>query len=207
MLIELHPDNPEPRKLKQIIECLRDGGTIIYPTDTVYGLGCDITDNSAIEKVCRLKGIKASKANFSFICEDLSHISEYTRPFSTSTYKLMKRCLPGAFTFILQASSKVPKMLNANKKTVGIRVPDNKIALTLVRELGNPLISTSLKIADSINEYPTDPYEIHEQYGNVVDMVIDGGVGGLRPSTIVDCSDGEPTLVRQGAGELPFELD
>ena len=119
----------------------------------------------------------------------------------------MKRCLPGAFTFILQASSKVPKMLNANKKTVGIRVPDNKIALTLVRDLGNPLISTSLKVEDSINEYPTDPYEIHEKYGNVVDMVIDGGVGGLHPSTIVDCSDGEPTLVRQGAGELPFELD
>jgi tRNA threonylcarbamoyl adenosine modification protein (Sua5/YciO/YrdC/YwlC family) len=207
MLIELHPRNPEPRKIAQIIECLKGGGTIIYPTDTVYGLGCDITSSSAIEQICRIKGISSKKANFSFICNDLSHIAEYTRPFGSPVYKLMRKCLPGAFTFILNASNKVPKMLNANKKTVGIRVPDNPIALLLAQELGNPLISTSLKIDDEINEYPTDPYEIHELYERVVDMVVAGDVGGTMPSTIIDCTGDLPTLIRQGAGELPYDLD
>jgi tRNA threonylcarbamoyl adenosine modification protein (Sua5/YciO/YrdC/YwlC family) len=203
MLIELHPDNPEPRKLATIIECIQDGGLIIYPTDTVYGIGCDIQNPSAIEKLCRLKGIKPNKANFSFICNDLSHISEYTRPFSTSVYKLMRKCLPGAFTFILNANNNVPKLLNSNKKTVGIRVPDHQIPLILVKMLGNPLISTSLKVEDEINEYPTDPYLIHEDYEKLVDLVIDAGMGGTQPSTVVDCTGSEPILIRQGAGELP----
>lgn len=206
MLIEIHSRNPEPRKIAQVVECLRGGGTIIYPTDTVYGLGGDITSNSAFEQICRIKGVQPKKANFSFICNDLSHISEYTRPFGSPTYKLMKKCLPGAFTFILNASNKVPKMLNANKKTVGIRVPNNEIALALARELGNPLISTSLKINDDINEYPTDPYEIHELYNRVVDMVVAGDVGGIMPSTVIDCTGELPELIRQGAGELPYEL-
>jgi tRNA threonylcarbamoyl adenosine modification protein (Sua5/YciO/YrdC/YwlC family) len=206
MFLEIHPQNPEPRKIAQVVECLRGGGTIIYPTDTVYGLGCDISSSSALEQICRIKGVQAKKANFSFICNDLSHIAEYTRPFGSPVYKLMKKCLPGAFTFILNASNKVPKMLNANKKTVGIRVPDNAIALALARELGNPLISTSLKIDDEINEYPTDPYEIHEIYERLVDMVIGGDIGGIVPSTIIDCTGELPELIRQGAGELPYAL-
>jgi len=207
MLLHIHPRNPEERKLRQVVDCLRDGGVIIYPTDTVYALGCDITRSSAIEQLCRLKGIALKKANFAFICEDLSHISEYTRPFGTQAYKLMRKCLPGAFTFILEASNKVPKLLNANRKTVGIRVPDNEIALSIVRLLGNPLITTSLKIDDEINEYPTDPEEIYDLYGNQVDIVIAGDVGGIEPSTVVDCTGDAPSLVRQGAGELPYDLD
>lgn len=203
MLIEIHPDNPEPRKIQTVLECLQDGGLLIYPTDTVYGIGCDIHNSDAIEKLCRLKGVKPNKANFSFICNDLSHISEYTRPFSTSIYKLMRKCLPGAFTFILNANNNVPKLLNSNKKTVGIRVPAHNIPLALVKALGNPLISTSLKTDDEINEYPTDPYLIHEMYEHLVDMVIDAGVGGVHPSTVVDCTGSEPELIRQGLGELP----
>lgn len=203
MLIEIHPDNPEPRKIQTVLECLQNGGLLIYPTDTVYGIGCDIHNSDAIEKLCRLKGVKPNKANFSFICNDLSHISEYTRPFSTSIYKLMRKCLPGAFTFILNANNNVPKLLNSNKKTVGIRVPAHNIPLALVKALGNPLISTSLKTDDEINEYPTDPYLIHEMYEHLVDMVIDAGVGGVHPSTVVDCTGSEPELIRQGLGELP----
>ncbi len=207
MLVHIHPRNPEERKLRQVIDCLQDGGVIIYPTDTVYALGCDITRPAAIERLCRIKGIALKKANFAFICKDLSDISEYTRPFNTSTYKLMRKCLPGAFTFILEASNKVPKLLNANRKTVGIRIPDNEIALSIVRMLGNPLITTSLKVEDDINEYPTDAEEIYDLYSNLVDMVVAGEVGGVQPSTIVDCSGSAPTLLRQGAGELPYDLD
>jgi len=207
MLLNIHPDNPDPRKLKQVAECLLDGGLIIYPTDTVYGMGCDFSNNSAIEKLCRIKGIKPNKANFSFICSDLSHISEYAKPFGTNIYKLMRKCLPGAFTFILNATSKVPKMLNNNRKTVGIRVPDNNIALQIVSTLGNPIISTSLKLNDEINEYPTDPELIYEEFHKLVDIVIDGGAGNTEPSTIIDCTESNPQLVRQGAGELPFELE
>ena len=207
MLLEIHPENPQPRLIAQVIECLQDGGIIIYPTDTVYGLGCDIMNNQAIEKICRLKGIPSKKAQFSFICPDLSNISEYTRPFSSATYRLLKQSLPGAFTFIFNASNKVPKMLNSNKKTVGIRIPNNKIALSLIDGLGNPLISTSLKVDDDINEYPTDPYHIEELYGNQVDIIIAGGIGGTVPSTIIDCTENTPTLIRQGAGVLPYEID
>ena len=206
MLLEIHPENPDIRKIKQVIECLKDGGIIIYPTDTVYGLGCDIFNNSAIEKLCRIKGIKSSKANFSFICSDLSHISEYAKPFSTNIYKLMKKCLPGAFTFILNATSRVPKLLNNNRKTIGIRVPDNNIALQIVKSLANPIISTSLKLNDEINEYPTEPDLIYEQFHKLVDIVVSGGVGNHEPSTIIDCTNDVPELIRQGAGELPFEL-
>jgi tRNA threonylcarbamoyl adenosine modification protein (Sua5/YciO/YrdC/YwlC family) len=206
MFLEIHPDNPDIRKLKQIVECLQDGGLIIYPTDTVYGLGCDISNNTAIEKLCRIKGIKSNKANFSFICSDLSHISEYAKPFSTNVYKLMKKCLPGAFTFILNATSRVPKLLNSNKKTVGIRVPNNNIALQIVKLLENPIISTSLKLNDNINEYPTEPDLIYEQFHKIVDIVVSGGAGFSNPSTIIDCTNDMPQLIRQGAGELPYEL-
>ena len=185
MLLTIHPDNPDTRKLKLVTECLQDGGVIIYPTDTVYGLGCDFSNTSAIERLCRIKGIKSNKANFAFICSDLSHISEYAKPFGTNIYKLMRRCLPGAFTFILNATSRVPKLLNNNRKTIGIRVPDHNIALQIVSSLGNPIISTSLKLNDDINEYPTDAEFIHDQFHKLVDIVIDGGVGLSEPSTVM----------------------
>jgi tRNA threonylcarbamoyl adenosine modification protein (Sua5/YciO/YrdC/YwlC family) len=205
MLITLHPDNPEPRKLKMIIECLRDGGVIVYPTDTIYGLGCDITQHKAIEKICQIKNIKPEKANFSFICNDLSHISEYTLPFDTSIYKIMRRVLPGAYTFILKANNNVPKLLKSNKKTVGIRVPDNVIARAIVQELGNPLLSTSLRQFDEVLEYYTDPYEIYNDYEKIVDIVIDGGYGGNVGSTVVDCTTGEAVVLREGAGVVDWE--
>ncbi len=205
MLIKIHPENPQERKIKQVIEVLRDGGVIIYPTDTVYGLGCDINNQRAIERICKIKGIKAKNANLSFICADLSNISAYTKPFSTSVYKLMKRSLPGPFTFILEANSTVPKLLKNRKKTVGIRVPNSPIVRDLVEGLGQPLLSSSIKNLDEeddIVEYPTDPYEIYEQYQHLVDLVIDGGVSYNVPSTVVDCTDDEPFLIRQGLGEL-----
>jgi tRNA threonylcarbamoyl adenosine modification protein (Sua5/YciO/YrdC/YwlC family) len=203
MLIQLHPDNPEPRKLLQIVECLRDGGTIIYPTDTIYGLGCDIFQQKAIEQICRIKGVKPEKTNFSFICNDLSHITDFTLPLDNATYKLMKRTLPGPYTYILRANNNVPKLFKNNKKTVGIRIPNNIIVRTLVTELGNPILTTSLKAPDDdVLEYYTDPYEIHEEYERLVDIVIDGGFGGNIASTIVDCTDGVPVLLREGAGEI-----
>jgi tRNA threonylcarbamoyl adenosine modification protein (Sua5/YciO/YrdC/YwlC family) len=203
MLIQLHPDNPEPRKLLQIVECLRDGGTIIYPTDTIYGLGCDIFQQKAIEQICRIKGVKPEKTNFSFICNDLSHITDFTLPLDNATYKLMKRTLPGPYTYILRANNNVPKLFKNNKKTVGIRIPNNIIVRTLVTELGNPILTTSLKAPDDdVLEYYTDPYEIHEEYERLVDIVIDGGFGGNIASTIVDCTDGVPILLREGAGEI-----
>lgn len=202
MLLEIHPDNPDPRKIAQVVNILRNGGIIIYPTDTIYGLGCDITNEAAIEKICRLKGIKPNKANFSFICNDLSHISDYTMAFSTAIYKIMKKALPGPYTFILRANNQVPRLFKTNKKTVGIRVPNNNIARRLVQELGNPILSTSLKLADDIVEYPTDPYQIFYDYENLVDVVIDGGAGSHTPSTIVDVTADEPVLIREGAGEV-----
>jgi tRNA threonylcarbamoyl adenosine modification protein (Sua5/YciO/YrdC/YwlC family) len=199
MILELHPVNPEERKLKQIIEVLEDGGVIIYPTDTVYALGCDINNQKAIEKICLIKGIKPEKATLSFICSDLSNISSYTRPFSNEVYKLMKRSLPGPYTFILNANNDVPKLLKNKRKTVGIRVPDNKITRALVEMLGRPILSTSLKYDESeedVLEYPTDPWEIHEAYGNRVAMVIDGGIVGNTPSSIIDCTGDEPVVIR-----------
>lgn len=201
MLLNIHPENPDPKRMNQVVDCLRGGGVIIYPTDTVYSIGCDLMNPKAVARVAQLKGLKPEKANFSLICFDLSHISEYAR-IETPDYKLMKKSLPGAFTFILNASSKVPKIFKSNKKTIGIRVPDNSIARELVRLLGNPLIATSVHDDDEVLEYTTDPELIHEKYNQQVDIVINGGFGNNEASTIVDLTSGAPEIVRQGIGEL-----
>lgn len=206
MLIKLYPENPNEKVIQQIVEVLQKGGIIIYPTDTVYGLGCDITNSKAIEKICKIRGIKPEKANFSFICYDLSHISDYTRQIDNETYRIIKKALPGPFTFIFNANKNVPKLLSSNKKTVGIRVPDNTIARTIVKALGNPIISTSIHDDDEIIEYSTDPELIHEKYEELVDIVIDGGYGDNEPSTIVDCSEGNFEIIRQGKGDLNLYL-
>jgi len=197
-------ENPNPREVRKIVEVLQNGGLIIYPTDTVYGLGCDITQIKAVEKVARIKGIKIEKANFSFICSDLSQLSDYTKPISNITFKLMKKNLPGPFTFILEANNNVPKYFKGKKKTVGIRVPNNNIIRDIVTELGNPILSTSIHDEDEILEYTTDPELIYEKYQDVADIVIDGGYGELVPSTIVDCSKDEIEILREGKGILQF---
>ncbi|MBW6489828.1 MAG: threonylcarbamoyl-AMP synthase [Lentimicrobium sp.] len=202
MLLRIHPENPSTRQIRTVVECLLDGGVIIYPTDTVYGMGCDIFKSKAIEKVAQIKGIKVEKANFSFICSDLSQLSDYTRPIANDVFKLMKKNLPGPFTFILNAGSSVPKLIQSKKKTVGIRVPDNKIPLEIVNELGHPIMSTSIHDEDEIIEYTTDPELIYEKYKNLVDIVIDGGFGDNEASTIIDCTDDEPVIVREGKGIL-----
>ncbi|MFA6944824.1 MAG: L-threonylcarbamoyladenylate synthase [Pedobacter sp.] len=202
MLIKIYPENPNEKVIQQVVDVLRKGGIIIYPTDTVYGLGCDITNPRAIERICRIRGIKPEKANFSFVCYDLSHISDYTKPIDNETYRVLKKALPGPFTFIFNANKNVPKLLSSNKKTVGIRIPDNNIARLIVKMLGNPIISTSIHDDDEIIEYSTDPELIHEKYMEIVDLVIDGGYGDNEPSTIVDCSEGEFELLRQGKGML-----
>lgn len=201
MLLNIHPDNPDPKRMRQVVDVLRNGGVIIYPTDTVYSIGCDVMNPKAVAKVAQIKGLKAEKANFSLICYDLSHISEYAR-IETADYKLMKKSLPGAFTFILNGSSKLPKIFKSKKKEVGIRVPDNSIARELVQMLGNPLIATSVHDEDEVIEYTTDPELIHEKYGNLVDIVINGGYGNNEASTIVNLTSGIPEIVRQGIGEL-----
>ncbi|RFZ84434.1 threonylcarbamoyl-AMP synthase [Mucilaginibacter terrenus] len=202
MLIKIYPENPNPKAIEQVAEVLRKGGLIIYPTDTVYGLGCDITNQKAIEKICRIKNIKPEKANFSFICYDLSHISDYIKPIDNATFRVLKKALPGPFTFIFNASHAVPKLLSSNKKTVGIRVPDNNIAREIVRVLGNPIVSTSIHDDDDIIEYSTDPELIYEKYQEQVDIVIDGGYGDNTPSTIIDCTSGEFEVIREGKGIL-----
>lgn len=202
MLIKIYPENPNEKSLEQVVEILKKGGLIIYPTDTVYGLGCDITNPKAIEKVARIRGIKPDKAHFSFICYDLSHISDYIKPIDNETYRVIKKALPGAFTFIFNASKKVPKLLSSNKKTVGIRVPDNNIARGIVKMLGNPIISTSIRDEDEIVEYSTDPELIYEKYKDLVDVVIDGGYGDNEPSTVIDCTTGEFEVIREGKGNL-----
>jgi tRNA threonylcarbamoyl adenosine modification protein (Sua5/YciO/YrdC/YwlC family) len=202
--IKLHQENPDLRKIKQIVKMLKDGAVIIYPTDTIYGLGCDLTNRKAIDKLCRVKGIKAGKINLSFICEDMSHISDYVKNLPTPTFKLMKKNLPGPFTFILNANSNVPKIVNANKKTVGIRIPENSITTDIVKMLGNPLITTSIKGEDEFIEYPTDPEEIYEQFQHLVDVIIDGGPGKNVPSTIVDCTSTDFEVIRAGLGELIY---
>ena len=202
MLLAIHPQNPNPRNFRILIDCLKSGGVVIFPTDTVYGMGCDIYNNRAVERICRIKGIKPEKANFSFICYDLSHISEYAKNLDTPVYKVMRKALPGPFTFILEANSNVPKLFKSSKKTVGIRIPDNKICLEMVQELGNPVMSTSIHDEDEIIEYTTDPELIHEKYKDLVDIVIDGGYGKNEPSTIVDCSKGGFEIIRQGLGNL-----
>ena len=202
MLLKIHPDNPSERQLQTVVECLRNGGVIIYPSDTVYGLGCDITKPRAIERIAQIKGIRKDKANFSFVCSDLSHLSDFTKPIPNPVFKLMKKAFPGPFTFILPANSNVPHLLQSNKKTVGIRIPDNNIPQTIVRMLGNPIITTSIHDEDQLIEYSTDPELIHERFSKLVDIVIDGGLGGNIASTIVDCTGDEPVVVREGKGDF-----
>jgi tRNA threonylcarbamoyl adenosine modification protein (Sua5/YciO/YrdC/YwlC family) len=203
MLIKIYEENPNPKEISKVVNCLKSGGLVIYPTDTVYGLGCDIFNKRAMERLYQFKGLKPkNKANFSIICYDLSHISEYAKQLDTPTYKLMRRTLPGPFTFILDASKQIPNFFVNNRKTIGIRVPDNLIARTIVKELGNPIVSTSVHHKDYIIDYITDPELIHEELGDLVDIVIDGGNGGIEPSTVVDCTGAEPEIVRQGKGIL-----
>lgn len=202
MLLEIHPDNPQSRLIQEVVDVLKNGGVIIYPTDTVYGIGCDIFNAKAVERVCQMKGIRPDKAQFSFVCNDLSHLADYTKQFNSSTFKLINRALPGPYTFILPASGSVPKLLKSRRKTVGIRIPDNPIAQAIVAGLENPIISTSLKLADGVDEYPSDPYEIHEMFGHQVDMVIDGGITNLQASTIIDCTGNTPEILREGAGSI-----
>jgi len=202
MLLRINSEKPNYNEIAQVIACLRDGGVVIYPTDTVYGIGCDIYKQRAVERVCKIKGIDAEKANFSFICSDLSHLSDFTKPISTATYKVMKKALPGPFTFILEANNNVPKLFKSKKKTVGIRIPDNNICLEIVKQLGNPIMSTSVHDEDELIEYTTDPERIHEKYKNLVDIVIAGGYGNNQASTIVDCTDGDFSILRQGLGML-----
>ncbi len=201
MLLKIHPDNPDPKRMAQVVEVLKGGGVVIYPTDTVYSIGCDLMNAKAVARVAQIKGLKQDKANFSFICYDLSHISEYAR-IETADYKLMKKLLPGPFTFILNGSSNLPKLYKSNKKEVGIRVPANNIARQLVALLGNPLIATSVHDEDEVLEYTTDPELIHEKYQNLVDLVINGGYGHNEASTVVDLTKGEPEIMRQGLGIL-----
>lgn len=201
MLLQVHPENPNPRHLRTIIDTLKNGGIIIYPTDTVYGMGCDITQHKAIERIARIKQIDPKKAHFSFICSDLSHLSDYAKSVDTPVFRMLKKALPGPYTFILPASKMVPKLLKTKKDTVGIRVPDNNICRTIVKELGNPLMSTSLPIDSYVEEY-TDPEIIYEKFGKLVDIVVDGGPGGMSFSTVIDCTSGVPELIREGAGSF-----
>lgn len=200
--IRLYEQNPDPKRVRQVVEVLRNGGVIIYPTDTVYGMGCDITNQRAVEKICKIKGINPKKHNFSFVCADLSNIAQYTRVITKPVFKMMKKGLPGPFTFILEASSQVPKILHSNKKTVGIRVPDHSIPKAIVEELGQPILSTSIRDEDDVIEYSTDPELIFEKYQNLVDLVIDGGYGQNVASTILDCTGDEVVVVREGLGQL-----
>lgn len=202
MLLRINSEKPNYNEIAQVIACLRDGGVVIYPTDTVYGIGCDIHKQRAVERVCKIKGIDAEKANFSFICSDLSHLSDFTKPISTATYKVMKKALPGPFTFILEANNNVPKLFKSKKKTVGIRIPENNIAREIVNRLGNPLMSASVHDEDEVIEYTTNPELIHEKYEDMVDMVIDGGFGDNHVSTVIDCSNGSAEILRQGKGIL-----
>jgi tRNA threonylcarbamoyl adenosine modification protein (Sua5/YciO/YrdC/YwlC family) len=200
-LLKIYEDNPNEVAIKKVVEVLKNGGLIIYPTDTVYGLGCDITNARALEKVAKIKGIKLEKANLSFICFDLSHISDYVKQIDTATFKLLKRALPGPYTFILPGNNNLPKVFK-NKKTVGIRVPDNNIIRAIVKELGNPIISTSIHDEDEVLEYSTDPELIFEKWENQIELVIDGGYGDNVPSTIIDLSGNEPEVIREGKGDL-----
>ena len=202
MLIKIHPVNPQPRLIKQVIECLKNGGIIAYPTDTIYGLGCDIFQHKAIERISTIKNIDPQKAQLSFICQDLSHLSDYTKSIDTPLYRMLKTHLPGPYTFILPASKQVPKILQSKKSTIGLRVPDNIICQQILQELGNPILSTSFP-GEMVEEY-TDPEIIHEKFEHLVDMVIDGGIGGMTPSTIIDCTTDEWKVIREGLGVWDF---
>jgi tRNA threonylcarbamoyl adenosine modification protein (Sua5/YciO/YrdC/YwlC family) len=203
VLIRIHPRDPQPRLIKQVAECLQDGGIIIYPTDTIYGLGCDINQRNAVERICRIKKVDPQKAQLSFICRDLSHLSDYTKSIDTPLYRILKHYLPGPFTFILPASKLVPKILQSRKSTVGLRIPDNNICRHILDELGHPILSASLP-GDTVEEY-TDPEVMYEKFGEEVDLIIDGGIGGTIPSTIVDCTGDEWMITRQGLGEIVLE--
>lgn len=202
MFLKIYPDNPNHKDIRMIVEEMRKGAVVIYPTDTIYGIGCDINNAKAVERVARIKNINLKKDHLTFICYDLSHISDYTKALDNNTFKVMKRNLPGPFTFILNANSNVPKLFKNNKKTVGIRVPDNNIIRELVNELGHPILSTSVIDEDDIIEYTTDPELINEKYGKLVDFVIDGGYGFNTPSTIINCTNGDLEIIREGKGEL-----
>jgi tRNA threonylcarbamoyl adenosine modification protein (Sua5/YciO/YrdC/YwlC family) len=203
VLLKIYPQNPNPRHILTVVECLRDGGVIIFPTDTVYALGCDVTKIKAAERIASIKGKALGKSHFSFVCYDLSHISDYTKQIDTATFKLMKKALPGPYTFILNASHNVPSRYfgpKSHKKTIGIRIPDNSISREIVRELNNPLMSTSIRDEDEILEYSTDPELIYEKFRDKVDIVIDGGYGGNEPSTVIDCTGDAPEVIREGKG-------
>jgi tRNA threonylcarbamoyl adenosine modification protein (Sua5/YciO/YrdC/YwlC family) len=199
MLLHIHPDNPQARLVQQVVKCLAEGGIIIYPTDTVYGLGCDILQQKAVERICRFKQVEPKKAQLSFVCSDLSHLSEYAKPIPNPTYRLLKEYLPGPYTFILPASKMVPKILQSKKDTIGLRIPNNTIAQAIIKELGRPILSASLP-GEMVEDY-TDPEVMYENFMNDVDFVIDGGIGGMVPSTVVDFTKEEPELVREGLGE------
>jgi tRNA threonylcarbamoyl adenosine modification protein (Sua5/YciO/YrdC/YwlC family) len=199
--IKIYPQNPNEAAIAKVVKVLKEGGLVIYPTDTVYGLGCDITNTKALERIAKIKGIKLEKANFSFICHDLSNLSDYIKQIDTPTFKILKRSLPGPYTFILPGNNNLPKEFK-KKKTVGIRVPDNAIVLEIVKQLGNPIVSTSIHDDDEVLEYSTDPELIFEKWQNLVDVVIDGGYGDNQPSTIIDLSEGEPVVIREGKGDI-----
>jgi len=205
MLLRIYSENPNPKEIKKAVDCLKNGGVIIYPTDTVYGIGCDVNNKKAMERVCRIKGLDIKKHNLAFVCYDLSHIAAFTKQLSTSTYKLMKKTLPGPYTFILEANNSIPKLFKNSKKEIGIRIPDNNIPREIVKELGNPIATTSVKDKDMLIEYSTDPELIYEHFNKVVDIVIDGGYGEAIPSTIVDCTNNNPEIIRKGKGDItPF---
>ena len=206
MILRVYKENPDPKKIRKIVDCLKDGGIIIYPTDTVYGIGCDINNKKAMERLCRIKAIDIKKHNLAFICYDLSHISDFTKQLSTSTYKLMKKALPGPYTFILRANNAIPKLFKNSKKEIGIRIPDNNIPREIVKELGNPIATSSVKDDDMLIEYSTDPELIHEHFKKIVDIVIDGGFGETKPSTIIDCKEDNPQIIRKGKGDISLFL-
>ena len=202
MLLKIYPENPNPKAVNTVVECLQDGGIVIYPTDTIYGIGCDIFKQKSIERIISILGEKKKKDALTFICHDLSNLSDYTKPLDNNVFKTMKRVLPGPFTFILEANNSVPKLLQSNKKTIGVRIPDNNIIREIVRQLGHPILSTSVKDDDEVIEYTTDPELIYERYGDLVDIVIDGGYGDNTPSTVVDCTGGGIEVVREGKGDI-----
>ena len=205
MLINIHQQNPSPRKIQKIVNCLKNNGVIIYPTDTVYAFGCDIYNKKAMERLCQIKGVDIKKHNLSFICYDLSHISNFTKQLENNTYKLMKKTLPGPYTFILNANSSIPKLFKNKKKEIGIRVPDNNIARNIVKELGNPIITTSVKDKDTLIEYTSDPELIHNILRDQIDIVIDGGYGENKPSTVINLTQNEAIILREGKGSItPF---
>ena len=208
MLLSIHPDTPEERKIDQVVACLQRGGVVVYPTDTVYGIGCDISNQAAMQKVLRFKDVNLKKTSLSFICHDLSHAAQYLKPIDSRIFKLMKKNTPGPFTFILEANSNVPKLFKTNKKTVGVRIPDNTIIRAIVEKLGNPILSASVKNAneETDDEYITDPSLIQESLRNIADIVIDGGIGGIDGSTVVDCTGNEIEIIRQGKGELDTSI-